>query len=295
MGMPFRNGHPIDGNRLSMRVAVTGASGFVGRHVVSALRQLDASVIAISRHPDAATDDQLLPLAFDIAQPARFSLERIGNPDVLVHLAWGGLPNYRSAHHLEHELPAHSAFLESCVRSGLKRLVVAGTCLEYGMHSGGLVEATPCMPVTAYGKAKCALHQHLQELGERCEFDLTWLRMFYLYGPGQSPASLYSQLRAAVASNERSFDMSAGDQIRDFLPIETAAKYMAELTLGPAGSGAVNICSGQPVSVVDIVRDWLRTWNAEITLNRGTVARPDYEPFAFWGNPGKLKSLLEAS
>ncbi|RNF84263.1 NAD-dependent epimerase/dehydratase family protein [Montanilutibacter psychrotolerans] len=278
-----------------MRVAVTGASGFIGRQVVRELVARGAAVVAVSRRPDPPVSDAVTPLAMDIAAPGQAPFERLGRPDVLLHLAWGGLPNYHSAHHLDTEFPAHAAFLDACLDAGLQRLVVAGTCLEYGLQSGELDEAMSASPVTAYGQAKAALHQHLVERGQDRGFGLAWLRLFYLYGPGQAASSLYAQLRAAVASNARTFDMSNGDQVRDFLPIETAAAHIAAIALGHADAGTVNICSGHPATVTDTVRGWLREWDADIALNRGVYAYPDYEPFAFWGSTRRLHSLLETT
>lgn len=278
-----------------MRVAVTGASGFLGQHVVRALRERDVHVVAVSRHPDLPSDNGTTPCALDIAEAGADALTRIGNPDVLLHLAWGGLQNYRSAHHLEHELPMHAAFLESCVRSGLKRIVVVGTCLEYGLQSGELDETMVIMPVVPYAQAKHALHARLCALRERHAFGLGWLRPFYLYGPGQAPTSLYSQLRAAVDSGTDRFDMSQGAQMRDFLAIKEAASHIAALTLTHPDMGAVNVCSGIPASVIDTVRGWLRGWKADIVLNCGVLPFPDYEPFAFWGSTRRLHALLEST
>jgi nucleoside-diphosphate-sugar epimerase len=182
-----------------MKVAVTGATGFVGHHVVAALLARGVEVVAAARAPERIylTDGQLTTVSMDIAD-ADDAFARLGEPDVLLHLAWGGLPHYQSDAHLENELPQQIAFLESCARAGLRRLVVTGTCLEYGMQSGCLDEELPTAPITAYGQAKDRLRAHLQTLANTGGPQLTWLRLFYLYGPGQAPTSLYSQLRAAV-------------------------------------------------------------------------------------------------
>ena len=83
---------------------------------------------------------------------------------MLIHLAWGGLPNYRSLHHVETELPAQYRFLRGLVEAGLQSLVVAGTCFEYGMQSGPLDEEQPTRPETPYGFAKDTLRRELQGL-----------------------------------------------------------------------------------------------------------------------------------
>ena len=88
----------------------------------------------------AAADVAHRVARIDIADPPAHAFELLGRPDVLIHLAWGGLPNYPSLHHFERELPAHYALLKRLVDDGLRRLVVAGTCFEYGMQSGPLAE-----------------------------------------------------------------------------------------------------------------------------------------------------------
>nr|WP_255368398.1 NAD-dependent epimerase/dehydratase family protein [Rhodanobacter sp. OK091] len=294
VGWSLRDSRTDDGSRLTVRVAVTGASGFIGRHVVRELVHRGAEVIAISRHPDPPISSTVTPLVADIGSTGTNPFVRMGRPDALLHLAWGGLPNYGSSDHLNKELPRHTAFLDACIDAGLTRLIVTGTCLEYGLQSGELSEATAALPTTSYGEAKHRLHQHLQELQATHDFGLSWLRLFYVYGPGQAATSLYPQLRAAVAAGKSSFDMSIGDQVRDFLPIETAAARIVAVILNYANAGTINICSGQPRTVADTVRDWLQTWHTDITLNLGVYSYPDYEPFAFWGSTLRLNSLLRS-
>lgn len=275
-----------------MRVAVTGASGFLGRHLLTALAPHAVQVIAASRYPDAPANPRVTPLALDIGAVEGDPFAAVGRPDALVHLAWGGLPNYRSSVHLEVELPRQMRFLDACIDSGIARIVVAGTCLEYGLQGGELDETRLLLPTTAYGQAKCQLLEHLQARQREHGFALVWARLFYLYGGGQAPTSLYASLRAAVAAGARHFDMSSGEQTRDFLAVEDAAARIAMLAVEPIDAGIVNVCSGRPVTVVDRVRGWLAEWDARIELNRGVFPIPDYEPFAFWGDQRRLRSLL---
>ena len=280
-----------------MKVAVTGATGFIGRHVVPELLASGADVVVATRsEPLPFTPAaRLRRVTLDIGAACSDGFELLGKPDVLLHLAWGGLPNYRANAHLEQELPKHVEFLDACLSSGLRRLVVTGTCLEYGMQTGMLQEDLPTRPCTAYAEAKTRLHQHLLERALANDLQLTWLRLFYLYGPGQAATSLYSQLRAAVAAGESEFPMSPGDQLRDFLPVETAAAYIRQIVLEPQRFDVVNVCSGVPKAVTGIVQEWLRDWHASIRLKLGVYPYPDYEPSAFWGSTTRLHSLVRAS
>jgi dTDP-6-deoxy-L-talose 4-dehydrogenase (NAD+) len=270
-----------------MRIAVTGAGGFVGRHVLNELARRDVDVVATTRTAHAR--QQVLPklrwVELDLTRPPANSYELLGKPDVLLHLAWGGLPNYRSLHHFEIELPSHYAFLSSLVRQGLLAMVVTGTCFEYGMQSGPLAASRDTHPDNPYGLAKDCLRKQLQSLQRTQPFNLTWARLFYFYGEGQGEKSLWSQLQRAVGEGATVFNMSGGEQLRDYLPVSEVARQLVEIALGDNDRGVTNICSGRPVSVRSLVEGWIAEHGWSIELNLGFYPYPDYEPMAFWGEP----------
>ena len=276
-------------------VVVTGASGFVGRAVLAALAARGIRTTAVTRDRRRLSELEL-DLAIvegDIGAPDPAFIAEVARHDVLLHLAWDGLPNYKSLHHFETELPAQYRFLKATVAAGSRSIVVTGTCFEYGMQEGRLVETGRAQPTNPYGYAKEALRQQLSFLKQERPFALTWTRLFYMYGTGQNPKSIYSQLAAAVDRGDDHFDMSAGEQIRDYLPIEEVADRLARLTLLGGDAGVVNICSGEPRSMRGIVESWLRDHGWRITLRLGRYPYPDYEPFAFWGSAEKLREILE--
>ena len=280
-----------------MRVAVTGSAGFVGRHVIAQLERRRISPTLVTRPgspmPEGSSGDPVV--AMDIGHAPGDAYERLGRPEVLIHLAWAGLPNYSSPHHLEAELPAHRAFLEGLLAAGLGGLTVAGSCLEYGMQSGALREEVATAPVTAYGTAKDELRKELERLRRSRPFNLTWARLFYLRGEGQAPGSLLPQLEAAIARGDVAFDMSGGEQLRDYLPVDEAAGYLVELALNGRDNGIVNVCSGRPISVRELVEEVVAKHGSSIELNLGHFPYPEYEPMAFWGDRHKLDRCLEAA
>lgn len=271
-----------------MKVLVTGATGFIGQHVIPQLLECGHTVVAVAR-------DEAKARCFDWFKRVRFitcdihhlnvnQLEQFGKPDAVIHLAWSGLPNYKELFHFEENLPADYSFLKSLVKSGVGHLLVTGTCFEYGMQSGALSEDMPTMPVNPYELAKDSLHKFLQSLQQQHSFTLQWARLFYMYGQGQSQNSLLAQLDRAVDSGDSVFNMSGGEQLRDYLPVEVVASRLVLLLEHPQYKGVVNICKGEPISVSRLVEQHLAKRGVEIRLNLGYHPYLDYEPMAFWGS-----------
>ena len=277
-----------------MKVAVTGATGFVGQHVVAELERRCVSAVlacrpSITRNTSVATH---LVAAVDLREPPGDCFDRMGRPDILIHLAWGGLPNFNSLHHFEDELPVQYCFLKGLIQAGLPNLLVTGTCLEYGLQSGPLREDCDAKPTTPYGLAKDTLRRQLQCLQRAKHFNLIWARLFYMFGEGQAESSLLPQLRRAVERGDRTFNMSRGEQLRDYLPVADLAQHLVSLALSPQDHGIINICSGTPISVRTLVETRIAEISWKIELNLGYYPYPSYEPMAFWGDRSKLDSCL---
>jgi nucleoside-diphosphate-sugar epimerase len=279
-----------------MRVLVTGATGFIGNHVVTALLASGHDVVVCTRNPQKAQAFGWYPhvtcITATVGEREDSLFGRAGEPSVLIHGAWDRLDNYRDPIHVDAQLAAHYDFIRGLVSAGLSRCLVLGTCLEYGLQEGALHEELEAQPILAYPQAKHQLRQLLAGLQMQHKFTLQWVRLFYLYGPGQRPSSLLAQLDAALDAGKDHFDMSPGDQLRDYLSVGEVAKIICAVAARRDFDGIVNCCSGRPISVVDLVRQRLRERGATLTLNTGKYPYPNYEPRNFWGDRTRLDSLL---
>jgi len=280
------------------KVLVTGATGFIGNYVIEELLRLNCDVIATSLHEEKAKQfdwhNKVKYLSFDLndLDDSKNYFDYFGKPDLLIHLAWEGLPNYKSSFHVDENLPRHFSFLSNLIRNGLKDVSITGTCFEYGMKEGRLSENMPSAPDNFYAIAKDLLRKQLEELKSKYSFSLKWIRLFYMYGKGQNPKSILAQLEKAIQNKEAVFNMSGGEQVRDYLPVEKVAEYIAKIALQTETDGIINCCSGSPISIKQLVENYLRQKQSEIKLNLGFYPYPDYEPMAFWGDDRKLKSIL---
>lgn len=271
-----------------MRVLVTGASGFVGQHVIPQLIGRGHTVIAVARDESKARQfpwfNKVRFISCDIHLPLVNPVELFEHPEAVIHLAWPGLPNYKDLFHFEKNLPADYRFLKLLVEGGVHHLLVTGTCFEYGMQSGCLAEDMPTHPSNPYGLAKDTLRKFLQSLQQQHSFSLQWARLFYMYGQGQNSNSLLAQLDSVIASKScESFNMSSGEQLRDYLPVAEVGRRLVALVENSECNGVINVCSGQPISVRSLVEQYLVKCGVEIRLNLGYYPCPDFEPLAFWG------------
>ena len=278
-----------------MKVIVTGSTGFIGRHVVPALVRRGHSVTAVARKAERVSDlrwpQTVRFVPCDLHQPDLDVRSVLGPADAVTHLAWPGLPNYKALSHIEETLFADYRFLKSLVFAGYTHLLVAGTCLEYGMRSGPLHEDMETQPTNSYALAKDTLRRFLEMLRVQSPFTLQWARLFYVFGPGQHSGSLLAQLERALERGDEEFPMSGGDQLRDYLPVEKVAADLVTLLEHPECDGIVNICSGKPISVRRLVEEFLSARGTHIRLRLGQYPYPDYEPMAFWGGRSKYQEM----
>ena len=276
-----------------MKIAITGATGFIGQHVRNVLAKTDNDVVLVVRHVERVGDKSAREeiVAADLSKARTDWFELFGRPDVVLHLAWGGLPNYMDCYHVDVELPTQLRFLTALIKSGLKKLVVTGTCYEYGISSGALSEDQETNPNTPYGIAKDRLRKELFELRSTQHFDLTWARIFYPYGEGQSERSIYSQLIRAISNNEKEFAIGSGTQMLDFIQVTTVAKALLAFVTEIKGIGLINVGSGDPQTVIEFVERLICRFESNIVPKVGVINDREYESISFWSDNNLLDSL----
>lgn len=272
-----------DNKKKKMHILVTGATGFIGRHVVKELLSKAYHVEVLTRNPDKARElfqaEDIKVHTFDISSSS--VLPEFKRIDLLIHCAWDQVTDHDAIEHVEKIYFQHYEFLKSIVDIGIKKIIVMGTCYEYGCQYGPMTAAAHTVPDTAYGLAKDMLHKSLRLLQRTSPFDLVWARLFYVYGDGQSSSSIIPQFDAALERGDASFNMSGGEQLLDYLSIEQVTDKLRMLL--DVKDGVYNISSGQPVSLRKILEQRMILKNKFIKLNLGHYEYRKNDSMAMWG------------
>ncbi|MEA2019846.1 MAG: NAD-dependent epimerase/dehydratase family protein [Campylobacterota bacterium] len=282
------------------KILVTGATGFIGNHLIKYLLKSESfEVIATSTDIEKTKKcdwfDKVKYIQYDIDTQDNEDLYTFfGKPDRVVYLAWGNLSNYNDLIHIEKFLPNSYLFIKNLVQNGLKDIVVSGTCFEYGLVEGCLSEDISTNPSNSYAIAKDSLYKFIGELNKNFDFSYKWIRLFYMYGDGQSENSLLPLLDKAIKNGDKEFNMSGGEQLRDYLDIDEVVKNIILIsTQTKYINQAINCCSAKPCSVRSLVEKYLENKKYTMKLNMGYYPYSIYEPMAFWGDDSKLKKIKE--
>jgi nucleoside-diphosphate-sugar epimerase len=237
-------------------VLVTGASGFIGRQCLPILVAKGYDVHALSRRQLATPPRGVSWHDVDLLrQGAPTEVIHQVQPDFLLHLAWYALPGkFWEARENIDWVRASLELLSAFAANNGKRLIAAGSCAEYQSNAGEcLEEKTPLLPATLYGTCKCAFGRILDSFSRRTELSSAWGRIFSLFGPYEHPSRLISYVVQSLLRGDPAL-CSDGTQVLDFMHVEDAASAFVALVENKI-QGPVNIASGRPVEVRDLLQE----------------------------------------
>ena len=259
-------------------ILLTGATGFVGRQILKALSECDIKVRVVIREGSQSRLAVLEPIESIVTTEDLFAensdwwANACKDIDTVIHAAWYAEPGryLQSAKNIDC-LIGTLKLAKGADQSKVRRFIGIGTCFEYDITQGMLSVQTPLQPLTPYAGAKVAAFMALSQWLPHQVIEFAWCRLFYLYGEGENARRLVPYLRKQLAAGEPA-ELTSGNQIRDFLDVREAGRMIVETALSKK-LGAVNICSGIPITVRQLAEQIADEYGHRDLLKFGV--RPD--------------------
>jgi len=268
------------------RILITGASGFIGTHVLNLLVHENFKIHAISRnvrkdHSKNGVEWYKADLLKEVDIEGIFEKIR---PKYLIHLAW------KTGSGLKHESDENILWLKKSkelisvfYKYGGSRVLVSGTCAEYDWNYENLIEdKTPLVPLSGYGKAKLELFNFIESFSSTNDLSYVWARIFFCFGPHQNTNSLVPYVIDKLLKNEV-VKTTEGDQVFDYLYIEDIAFALVSL-LKSDYRGAVNISSGNGIKLKQLISKIAEYITAQDLIRFGAIPYTLGKPMKIIGN-----------
>lgn len=275
------------------KIAVTGAGGYIGRHVVKALCDKGAEVVAVDLNTERI-DNRATCITTNIFNGSEHIYQELCCPDICIHLAWRDGFVHNSDAHMG-MLSQHYCFLKNMMAGGLKHIAVMGTMHEVGYWEGAIDENTPCTPISMYGIAKDALRRSSFLLAQQYDVNLQWLRAYYIYGDDARNHSIFAKLTAAEEAGQETFPFNSGKNEYDFIEVDELAQQIAAASMQEKIRGIINCCSGKPQSLADKVESFIKDHNFKIRLEYGAFPDRPYDSPGVWGNADAIREIMRAA
>ena len=273
------------------KVLVTGANGYIGRHVVQKLLELGSEVY-VSDFNFEGLDERAIRVTTPIFGDEENLFEKLGKPDVCIHMAWrNGFVHNADSHIVD--LPQHYEFIKNMLDGGLKQIIVMGSMHEVGYWEGAIEETTPCNPKSLYGIAKNALRQAVFSMPVEEDVCRQWVRAYYILGDDLKNNSIFSRIIKMEQEGAETFPFTSGKNKFDFISVDMLAEQIAKTALQREIDGVINCCTGNPVSLADKVEEFIAENHFKIRPEYGAFPDRPYDSPGVWGDPTKINEIIK--
>lgn len=271
-----------------MKIFITGGTGFIGKHVVNKLQNEELLILHQKNIANLPKTAKFIKGTLADIQKWRGKVKKF-KPDVTIHLAWQGIPDYSigmSMKNLHQGLELYK-FLASIK---CKTVLTTGSCWEYGGQKGKLTEKTLPKPFNAFTAAKNSLYMIGHEIAKEADINFIWIRLFYVYGPGQRKESLIPYL-ISCAKDKKAPEIKNPQASNDFIYVEDVADAIAQLISKQEKSDIFNIGSGKLTSIQDIIDSIFDLYKMKKQLKKAGAKQTDTLSL-FYADISKIKQEI---
>lgn len=264
---------------------VTGATGLIGKELWGPLTQAGFEVYALALEDDLPQISHIHWLKGNLFDPASMAgLMAQIKPQYLLNMAWATTGDYQVSNINFDFLCAGIQLLKSFAANGGKRVVFAGTCLEYASQDRPIQETDPVAPAVPYALCKQLLFQATQSFCAQNYLSFACGRIFYVYGRGEAPTRLTASIIHSLQSG-KTVSINHSQLVKDYMYTKDIAGAFVAL-LGSQVQGAVNICTGKGISLAQYATTIAQLLGKENLLDLKSL--PTTQPLQIVGDNTRL-------
>jgi UDP-glucose 4-epimerase len=264
-----------------VKIALTGGTGFIGTHLLTSLLSDGHEVMSLGRSMGQnLSNSRFIHVNYSLGEilpEALISFE----PEALIHLAWEGIPDFSLEMCLKNVNEQGHFISEISKLNSIKKVIATGTCMEYAAKTGMCSVTERNAPHSYFSWSKQAVADFLKIICQSKKIKLVWFRLFYVYGPGQRPASLIPTL----INNFKNGDLPTLNNpfvANDYIYIKDVVNAFELALVNPSAEGTFNLGSGEATpaykisSIVEMHITNQEAVSKGFELNKGLTSGPGF-------------------
>jgi nucleoside-diphosphate-sugar epimerase len=236
-----------------MRVLITGGNGFIGNEILNLLIKKRYKVLNLCRN-NIKKNSYAACHKCDLFKPKTYIKKIINfNPQILIHLAWNGIPNFNKKNCNQNEKFSKKLINETAKIKSIKKIIVAGSCFEIKYKKNSCNEKKLFDTNSNFTHAKYEIFKHLKKISEKKNKKYYWLRIFYAYGPNQKNNSILPYIYNSLKKKYLIALKNPYNEL-DFINTKDIARYFVKIIECKTPAGIYNVGSGKSISIIKIFK-----------------------------------------
>ena len=248
-----------------MKIGITGGSGFIGTHVINALKTKHDIVVFDRAKP------KIEGIKFVSGNIINDSTKEVFEKcDAVIHLAAAvgvKITEEDPVLTLDTNILGTKNVLEACRANKIKKIILASSSEVYGEPlKTPIEESDPVIPITNYGASKVAAEEYVKAYSANFGIKYSILRFFNAYGPGQSKDFVMPEFVSKASENEPIVIHGSGSQIRAFCHVSDIANGIS-LAIDNGDNEIMNIGNdAEPITIFELAKKIVSITNSKSSI-----------------------------
>jgi|688.fasta_scaffold88499_1 nucleoside-diphosphate-sugar epimerase len=273
---------------MKKNILITGANGFIGKHVVKYLISKNKKIKIIARKKNNLFKNKNIKIFYtkNLFKEKENNLKNfLKNVNTVIHLAWFVKPNnYLNSEKNIECLIGTINLAEACAQSKVKNFIGIGTCFEYKISNKKISVNSALEPKNLYSATKLSVYFSLLNFFNKKKINFSWLRLFYISGDDDYEQKLIPYIIKNLKLNKNIY-LTKDKKIKDYMTVQNVAEAICKISLKSKKKPVYNICSGHPITIRKIANNLGNKYKKKHLIKFVKSKKRSYDPDYIVGIP----------